>query len=76
VIGLRESVRQDLEGQWSRLQQGQQAGLVRTAATAQQSVLNGILDPLSGVPRDRPYWDSMYGNLGKSSGPYYPRGGK
>ena len=68
-------------------QRAAQAGMGRAAALmqeqsfllgqqnqAQMNRLAGITEPLSGIPRDRPYWESMYGNLGM--GGQHFRGGK
>ncbi len=64
--------------QITQQQMNQQMGMIN--ADLQNSVANmlgmgGAPDPLQGISRDRPYWESFYGNLG--AGPQYKnRGGK
>lgn len=56
-------------------QQQAMAGLQQTAAMLQG--MGGANDPLSGIPRDRPYWESMFGNLGMQDTLFHQRrGGK
>ena len=39
--------------------------------------MSGASDPLQGLPRDRPYWESMFGNLGMQDTLFHQRkGGK
>lgn len=55
----------------SQQMSNQMAGLDQQMAglDAQMRQIVGMgQDPLSGIPRDRPYWQSMYGNLGMHGG--------
>jgi len=60
-------------------QMNHQMGMVNAGlqnSVASMLGISGTSDPLQGIPRDRPYWESFYGGLGKGMMPHVPnRGG-
>jgi len=68
-----------LQGMMAQQQQSLSQGQMSAMAHAMQQEASMLLgaDPLRGVPTPTtPYWERMYGELGKSGGPYYPKSGK
>lgn len=62
--------------QHSMNQEAAMLGMQNSGATSQQMAnqLSGIMEPLQGISRDRPYWESMYGMLGQAGRPFLPSG--